>query len=61
MFVIAGVKGWIIALIMIVFSILFLVLVFNLFILLLPVAIIIIVLSYLFKTLNQLKKEAGRR
>ncbi len=61
MFVAAGIKGWIIALIMIVFTIIILVLVFNLFILLLPVVIIIVALSYLFKTLNQLKKEARQK
>ena len=56
MFVASGIKAWILILGILLLIILFLVLVFQLFVLLLPVLIVIFILSYLFKTLNKLKK-----
>ena len=57
MFVIRGVKGWIIALGILAAAILILFLVLQLFIFILPLIIIIAIVSYLFRILNKVKKE----
>jgi hypothetical protein len=57
MFVIRGVKGWIVGLAVLAAVILILFLVLQLFILILPLIIIIAIVSYLFRMLNKVKKE----
>jgi len=57
LYTVRGLKAWIIALFAILVVAVILVLVFHLLLFLLPIAIIILVLSYLFKMLNKVKKE----
>jgi len=57
MFVARGVKAWIIGLLILAGVIFVLVLLFQLLIFLLPLILIIIVVSYLFRMLNKVKKE----
>ena len=57
MFIAKGIKAWIVALLAIAGIIILLVLIFNLLLLLLPAIIIFILLGYVFKHLNDLKKQ----
>ena len=57
MFVVRGVKGWIVTLIALAVIIIAIVLVFQLFLFLLPLILIVIIISYLFRMLNKVKKE----
>ena len=56
MFVVRGVKGWIVTLIALAVIIIAIVLVFQLFLFLLPLILIVIIISYLFRMLNKVKK-----
>jgi len=57
MFIIRGVKAWIIGLLILAGIIALIVLILKLFIFLLPLILIIIIVSYLFRMLNKVKKE----
>jgi len=57
MFVLRGVKAWIIGLIVLAIIIVILFFILQLFIFLLPLIIIIAIVSYLFRMLNKVKKE----
>ncbi|MEK6900372.1 MAG: hypothetical protein AABX05_04585, partial [Nanoarchaeota archaeon] len=57
MFIAKGIKAWIVALLAIAGIILLLVLIFNLILLLLPAIIIFVLIGYVLKYLNDLKKQ----
>ena len=57
MFVVRGVKAWIVTLIVLAVIVTAIVLVFQLLLFLLPLILIIIIVSYLFRMLNKVKKE----
>ena len=61
MFVVRGIKAWIIGLLTLAVIIIVLLLILKLFILLLPFILIIIVIGYFFRILNKLNKGKGRK
>jgi hypothetical protein len=56
MFVVKGIKGWIVTLVALAVIITAIVLIFQLLLFLIPLILIIVIVSYLFRMLNKLKK-----
>jgi hypothetical protein len=61
MFVVRGIKAWIVTLIALVIIVTAIVIVFNILLFLIPLILIIVVIGYLFRMLNKFNKGKGRK
>ena len=59
-FRIRGIKAWISILVFLVIAITIVALIFQLVLFLIPVAIVLLILSYFFRMLNKVKKEPSK-